>query len=261
MRGGFSRQNMPNSLKAFQPKHKILIVDDEDCIHDYLSQILKLHGFIIFNAWSGQQAIDLVKKHHPSLVMLDLVLNDGEDGLVTCQRSRALQSGWKMNIIMLTASHEQHFEIAGYNYGADAYLTKPCDPDKILAVINAQLRNLGNMADGNLPSISMQSNAGTPSRDIEKHGFLVCLTTSQVLYKKKRIRNLTPLEFRVLACLLKRAPSPMMTEDFQKEVWGDCPALELHTISTHIHNLKKKLPFPAAKMIHSGPKGCYRIMF
>ena len=254
------QESTPNPLKTFQPKHKILIVDDEDHIHDFLAQILELHGFVIISAWSGQQAIELVKKHRPSLVMIDLKLNDGEGGLVLCQRLRALQSGWKMKIIMLTASCERHFEISSYNYGADAYLTKPCDPDKILAVVNAQLRNWANTVEPNLSSLSEKTNAEIPSQSIEKCGFLVCLTTGRVLYKRDRIKNLTPIEFRVLTCLLKRAPSPTTIENFQKEVWEDCPALEFHTVGTHIHNLKRKLPLHAVKKIRSGPKGCYRII-
>jgi two-component system alkaline phosphatase synthesis response regulator PhoP len=129
---------------------KVLVVDDEKKICDLLEAYLKKDGYEVVTAYEGRQALEIIKKQNPDLVVLDLNLPE-MDGLDVCKTLR----GWsKIPVIMLTARDEETDKIIGLELGADDYVTKPFSPREIVARVKAVLRRL---EEGSNPMIILKS--------------------------------------------------------------------------------------------------------
>ena len=118
-----------------ETSHKILLVDDEPDILEFLSYNLKKEGFIVFTASNGTDAIVLAKKEIPQLIVLDVMMPE-MDGMEVCRELKKI-SGLKNSIItFLTARNEDYSQITGFNSGADDYITKPFTPSLLFEKIN-----------------------------------------------------------------------------------------------------------------------------
>ena len=106
--------------------YKILVVDDEEDILEFLSYNLKKEGFSVFAAKDGNSAIDQARKNTPHLILLDIMM-PGMDGIEVCEKIRAMPNMGKTIIAFLTARGEDYSQIAGFEAGADDYITKPFD--------------------------------------------------------------------------------------------------------------------------------------
>ena len=121
--------------------YKILVVDDEPDVLEFLGYNLQREGFLVFTANNGFEAIEKVKESKPHLVLLDLMM-PGMDGMETCQELRKIVSGQDMLIVFLTARGEDYSQIAGFEMGADDYVTKPIKPKVLISRIKALLRRI-----------------------------------------------------------------------------------------------------------------------
>ncbi|MEW5806434.1 MAG: diguanylate cyclase [Acidobacteriota bacterium] len=121
------------------PKNKILIVDDEKDNVNCLARWFEREGLDIISAYDGQHALDMVEKHHPDLIILDIIM-PGLDGLEVARRLKADSMFWSIPIIMLTAKHEMKNKVEGFRIGVDDYVTKPFDFEEVDARIKAMLR-------------------------------------------------------------------------------------------------------------------------
>ncbi len=120
---------------------KILVVDDERTIVELIEESLRLEGYETYRAYSGEEALDLLAKDPPDLVLLDLML-PGMDGYEVCRQMQRDVRLAQVPVIMLTAKSTVADRVAGYNKGADDYITKPFSPDDLLVRVRAQLHHL-----------------------------------------------------------------------------------------------------------------------
>ena len=116
------------------PQDKILLVDDEKDILEFLSYNLKKEGFKVTTANNGKLAIEQAKKNNPDLIILDVMMPE-MDGIATCSEIRQIPELDSVLILFLTARSEEYSELAGFDAGADDYVTKPIKPKLLISRI------------------------------------------------------------------------------------------------------------------------------
>ena len=120
-------------------KYKILLVDDEKDILEFLSYNLKKEGFIVFTANNGTEGLELSQEHKPDLIILDVMMPE-MDGVAVCQKIREIKDLNETLILFLSARSEEYSELAGFAAGADDYITKPIKPKLLISRVNAILK-------------------------------------------------------------------------------------------------------------------------
>ena len=204
---------------------KILLVDDEQDILDFLSYNLKKEGYKVLTASNGKEAISIAKKEFPHLIILDVMMPD-LDGMETCRELREIPSLKDTIIAFLTARNEDYSQIAGFDVGADDYITKPIKPRVLASRIKALLRRNNRNENPN-----EQLDLGGIKIDKEK--FLVIKNGEEI--------NLPKKEFKLLS-LLATKPGKVFTREFiLQEVWGDEVVVGDRTIDVHVRKLREKL--------------------
>ncbi len=205
---------------------KILLVDDEQDILDFLSYNLQKEEFVVYTANNGKDAVDIATKKHPDLIVLDVMM-PGMDGIETCRAIRQIETLNSTIIAFLTARNEDYSQIAGFDVGADDYITKPIKPRVLISRIKALLRR-GSFAETNPGSIMVLGNLR-----IEKDRHMVIKDDIEIVFAKK--------EFKLLM-LLASKPGKVFHRDFIMEhVWGNEIVVGDRTIDVHIRKLREKL--------------------
>ena len=204
---------------------KILLVDDEQDILDFLSYNLKKEGYKVSTANNGRDAIDIAKKELPHLIILDVMMPD-LDGMETCRELREIPNLKDTIIAFLTARNEDYSQIAGFEVGADDYITKPIKPRVLASRIKALLRR-NNRTESSGDQIDLGG------LRIDKEKFLVIKNGLEI--------NLPKKEFKLLS-LLATKPGKVFTREFiLQEVWGDEVVVGDRTIDVHVRKLREKL--------------------
>ena len=208
-----------------QNAYKILLVDDEPDILEFLAYNLNKEGFRVLQAENGKDAIALAKKEIPHLIVLDVMMPD-MDGIETCRELREQAVLKDVLIAFLTARGEDYTQIAGFEVGADDYITKPIKPRVFVSRIKALLRRLNTQ----IPE-ELNIQFGDIRIDKEKH--LVYKNSEEIVLPKK--------EFNLFV-LLSSKPGKVFTREFILEkVWGDEVIVGDRTIDVHIRKLREKL--------------------
>lgn len=208
-----------------QNAYKILLVDDEPDILEFLAYNLNKEGFRVLQAENGKDAIALAKKEIPHLIVLDVMMPD-MDGIETCRELREQAVLKDVLIAFLTARGEDYTQIAGFEVGADDYITKPIKPRVFVSRIKALLRRLNTQ----IPE-ELNLQFGDIRIDKEKH--LVYKNSVEIVLPKK--------EFNLFV-LLSSKPGKVFTREFILEkVWGDEVIVGDRTIDVHIRKLREKL--------------------
>jgi two-component system, OmpR family, alkaline phosphatase synthesis response regulator PhoP len=203
---------------------KILVVDDENDILEFIQYNLKKEGYDVHLAHNGQEAIDIGKKIKPDLILLDVMM-PVMDGIEACKMMKADSSFDKTFIVFLTARAEEYSEIAGFNAGADDYIAKPIKPRVLISRISAILRRK------NKDVVEAKLTVG--DLIIDRETFLV--------YRGEQKIQLARKEFELLF-LLAGKPGKVFTREFILEkVWGDEVLVVDRTIDVHIRKLREKL--------------------
>ncbi len=206
-------------------KFKILLVDDEPDILEFLGYNLKKEGYEILTAGNGRDAVEMARKHHPHLIILDVMMPD-MDGIETCREIRELEGMQDVLIAFLTARSEDYTQIAGFEVGADDYITKPIKPRVFNSRVKALLRRLQSSAD-----TTAKLEFGDVWIDKEKHA--VFKGDVEIALPKK--------EFRLLA-LLSSKPGKVFTREYiLDQVWGEDVVVGDRTIDVHIRKLREKI--------------------
>jgi DNA-binding response OmpR family regulator len=212
---------------------RILIVEDERAVARGLEYGLSKEGFSVLLAESGQQALDLVRRADPHLVLLDLRLPD-ISGFDVCRQLRA--EGRRMPILMLTARDEEVDKILGLELGADDYVVKPYSLRELISRIRALLRR----AYGELAVAAKGERLLFGDVEVDLEHLLV--------HRQGRLVELTPTEFRLLRYLVTHPNRPMSREALIEAVWGyDSSVGSLRTVDVHIRHLREKLEEDPAK--------------
>jgi two-component system, OmpR family, alkaline phosphatase synthesis response regulator PhoP len=209
-------------------KIKILLVDDEPDILEFLSYNLKREKFNTFVASSGTEAVAIAKKEMPQLIILDVMMPD-MDGMETCREIRETEGLENVLIAFLTARNEDYSQIAGFDAGADDYINKPIKPRVLISRIYALLRRINTNANTTV-EINQFEVGGIK---IDKERYLVTKDGESFSLPKK--------EFELLA-LLSSKPGKVFTRDeILDRVWGDDVVVGDRTIDVHIRKLREKL--------------------
>ncbi|MBT8255696.1 MAG: response regulator transcription factor [Bacteroidia bacterium] len=204
---------------------KILLVDDEPDILEILGYNLSAEGYQIFTAENGLQAISKAKKQKPHLIILDVMMPE-MDGIEACEKIRAIPELSETVITFLTARSEDYSQVAGFEAGADDYITKPVKPKVLLSKVKALLRRFREkeVADTNI-----------------KLGDLVINREEYKIQKGKQEIVLPRKEFELLALLASKPGKVFKRDDILDRVWGNEVVVGGRTIDVHIRKLREKI--------------------
>jgi two-component system alkaline phosphatase synthesis response regulator PhoP len=208
---------------------KILIIDDEESVHDFLSFNLQKDGFKVFSAKNGSEGILLAKKHLPNIILLDVMMPE-QDGVMTCIELRKEPKLNKSFIVFLTARGEDYSQMAGYDAGADDYIKKPISPKVLVAKLNSMLRRNHNY-ENEINTEEKILNRGKLTIDKEK--FIV-------IVDKKEI-NLPRKEFELLIMLATKPEKVFTRDEIFNKIWGENNESGYRTIDVHVRKLREKL--------------------
>ena len=206
----------------------VLVVDDEPIVRDVVVRYLQREGYETLEAGDGLHAQELLRKHEPSLVVLDLML-PGMDGLELC---RWIRGRSELPVIMLTARAEEADRIVGLELGADDYITKPFSPRELAVRVRTVLRRSG-PADG--------------SREHIVHGDLELDAAAREVTKGGRELRVTAKEFDLLWFLASHPRRVFSREQLMESVWGYEPAFDTGTVTVHVRRLREKIEGDPAK--------------
>lgn len=206
---------------------RILIVEDEPAVARGLEYGLRSEGFQVFWAENGRTALQLVQKHDPHILLLDIRLPD-ISGFDVCGQLR--RDGWRLPIIMLTARDEEVDRILGLELGADDYIVKPYSIREVISRIRAHMRR----AYGELATTFPENRFRFGEFEIDFEGL-------QVKRNEEHI-HLTPTEFRLLHQLILHRNLPLSRSKLIEALWGyDSDISSDRTIDVHIRHLRSKL--------------------
>ena len=207
---------------------RILVVDDEIEIMRALQRSLTAHGFEVFTASTGEDALTAIANHRPDLMLLDLGLPD-ISGLEVCKRVREQSS---LPIIVLSVKDAERDKVRALDLGADDYVPKPFGMDEVLARIRVALRHTAQVSSGTEPSFLV----GPLKVDFAQR---------QVLVNGKEVK-LTPTEYDLLKVLIKNSGKILTRQMLLSQVWGTGYGTESHYLHVYIGQLRRKIePDPA----------------
>lgn len=205
---------------------RILVVDDEESILQFVSYNLRKEGYDVTTATDGEAALELAAEQQFDLVVLDIML-PGVDGYEVCRRLRA--SG-DTPVLFLSARDTELDKVVGLEIGGDDYLAKPFGVRELIARVKALLRRSG-------PRAAEGSRDDAP---LEAAG-IVLDEAAHIARSGDTDIDLTPREFELLACLMRHAGKVLSREHLLKEAWGWQYVVETKTVDTHIKRLRDKL--------------------
>ncbi|MDO9593886.1 MAG: response regulator transcription factor [Lutibacter sp.] len=205
---------------------KILLVDDEPDILEIVGYNLKNEGYKIYTAKNGIEAIEKAKKHEPHLIILDIMMPE-MDGIEACEKIRATKGLENVLVTFFTARSEDYSQMAGFDVGADDYITKPIKPKVLISKIKALLRRVDDVAN----SASEKVKIGEFIIDREEY----------VIVKNGEKLSLPRKEFELFALLASKPGKVFKRDDILNQVWGNEVVVGGRTIDVHIRKLREKL--------------------
>ena len=209
-------------------KTRILIVDDEEDITEFLKYNLEKEDYEVEVAMDGETALKIAPKFDPHLVVLDIMM-PGMDGIEVCERMRAMPEFNNTIIVFLTARSESFTQITALETGGDDYIQKPIKPNVFKSRIKAILRRH--------PSLSLDAQPSTSSKfgplEINFEKFLVFVNGDEVQLARK--------EFELLALLASKPGKVFKRIEILSKVWGEEVIVGDRTIDVHIRKLREKI--------------------
>jgi two-component system alkaline phosphatase synthesis response regulator PhoP len=202
-----------------------LLVDDEADILEFLSYNLRKEGFKVFTASDGEEGVRMTQQFQPSLILMDIMMPK-MDGIEACQFIRKDLNLQQPIIAFLTSRAEDYAQIAGFEAGADDYITKPIRPRLLISKVESLLRRLSN-------NLVNSSSVNTSNLIIEREKFSVQLDGKKIILPKK--------EFELLELLSSRPGKVFNREQILNIVWGNETVVGERTIDVHIRKLREKL--------------------
>lgn len=208
---------------------KVLIVDDESDILEIVSYNLEDAGYEVFTASNGADGIKLAKKHRPELIILDVMM-PGMDGIETCEKMRTISDLDHTIIAFFTARGEDYSQMAGFEAGADDYITKPIKPKVLVGKVKSLLRRFHTSAKSEIVSEDILK---LTNLEIDREQYIVKL--------KGEVINLPRKEFELLALLASKPNKVFTRESILNHVWGNDVVVGGRTIDVHIRKLREKI--------------------
>lgn len=209
--------------------YKILLVDDEPDILEFMEYNLKKEKYSVFTANNGKEALAVAKREKPDLIILDIMMPE-MDGIETCRALREIPEFRNTLIAFLTARNEDYSQVAGFDVGADDYITKPIKPRVLISRINALFRRYKN-SDPNHEANKNVLSVGDLMIDREQY---------HVMKGDEKI-ELPRKEFELLALLASKPGKVFTRDEILERVWGNEVIVGDRTIDVHIRKLREKL--------------------
>lgn len=203
-------------------REKILIVDDEPKILKIIKHSLQDDGFLLLEASNGVEALEVVEREYPDLMILDLMM-PGMDGFEVC---REIRREHDVPILMLTARSDDVDKIVGLELGADDYMTKPFNPRELVARVKAILR---------------RSESGKRQQSAMSVGNLAVDKARREARIDDRLLDLRTKEFDLLVAFVENTGIVLTREQLLESVWGYEYAGETRTVDVHVQHLRSKL--------------------
>jgi DNA-binding response OmpR family regulator len=212
---------------------KILIVEDEQTLQETLAYNLTRQGYEVETAGDGIKALEVARKAHPDLIILDIML-PGIDGFEVC---RILRQEMTTPVLILTARDDEIDRVVGLEVGADDYLTKPFSMRELLARVKAMLRRVRLMRE---EFSAASSELATPSQ-IMTFGNLVIDITRREVRLNDQIIPLKPKEYELLLFLAQHRGQVLSREFILERVWGWDYIGDSRTVDVHVRWLREKI--------------------
>jgi len=210
--------------------YRILLVDDEQDILEFLGYNLRSEGFNIFTASNGSEALRVAKEVKPHLVLLDVMMPE-MDGIEACEEIRKVPDLKHTLVAFLTARGEDYSQIAGFEAGGDDYITKPVKPKVLVSRVKALLKRMHVSPDILAGDEDNQIRSG--ELVIDKERYVVLLKGEEIFLPRK--------EFELLSLLISKPHKVFSREEIFDRVWGDNIVVGDRTIDVHIRKLREKL--------------------
>lgn len=206
---------------------KVLLVDDEQDIIEIISYNLEKEGYQVSTARNGKEAIEKAKKELPHLIILDVMMPE-MDGMEACENIRKIDSLQNVIIAFLTARGEDYSQVAGFDAGADDYITKPVKPKVLMSKIKALLRRLKTVEETENGDIIQVGNI-----EINRDEYKILIDGVELSLPRK--------EFELLYLLASKPGKVFTREEILDRVWGNEVVVGGRTIDVHIRKLREKV--------------------
>lgn len=207
--------------------YRILLVDDEPDVLEFLGYNLKKEGYQVFKCTNGKDAIESAKEVLPHLIILDVMMPE-MDGIETCIKLREIEELKNTLVIFLTARSEEYSQIAGFDAGADDYISKPIKPRLLISRVKALLRRYNEK--NNLQELKI----------IELDGLIIDLEKYIVIKGDEEI-HLPKKEFELLRYLTSKPNRVFSREEIFANVWGNQVVVGDRTIDVHVRKIREKI--------------------
>jgi two-component system alkaline phosphatase synthesis response regulator PhoP len=203
----------------------ILLVDDEPDILEIVGYNLSAEGYNVITAEDGLEAVRIAKKKKPQLIILDVMMPE-MDGIEACEQIRKIPELSDTIITFLTARGEDYSQMAGFDAGADDYITKPIKPKVLVSKVNALLRRF---------------KEEDVSSNVLKVGNLVINRDEYKIINNEEEIILPRKEFELLSLLASKPGKVFKREEILNNVWGNDVVVGGRTIDVHIRKLREKI--------------------
>jgi two-component system, OmpR family, alkaline phosphatase synthesis response regulator PhoP len=211
-------------------KYKILLVDDEMDILEFISYNLEKEGYEVYTATNGTEALQKAEKKQPHLIILDVMMPE-MDGIAACEELRKIPSLRNTVIAFLTARNEDYSQIAGFEAGADDYITKPIRPKVLISRVKALLKRTG--VFGQAPLEIDTNTLAIGNLLIDRERYLIRTDDKEMVLPRK--------EFELLSLLVSKPGKVFTREEIYHTVWGESVVVGDRTIDVHIRKLREKI--------------------
>ena len=209
--------------------NRILIVEDDKEIREGIEIYLKSQGYVVFQAGDGIEALEVLDREEIHLAIVDVMM-PRMDGITMMIKVR--EKGYEFPVIMLSAKSEEVDKIMGLNMGADDYVTKPFTTMELLARVNSHLRRYGRFLAATCGQQKSETVHVIGGLELNEE-------TVEVSVDGKPVK-LTPLEFKILALLMKNPGRVFSAEEIYERVWNE-QAVNTDTIMVHIRKIREKI--------------------
>jgi two-component system, OmpR family, alkaline phosphatase synthesis response regulator PhoP len=206
---------------------KILLVDDEPDILEFIGYNLRKEGYEVFTSSNGKDGLAKAKDVRPNLIILDVMMPE-MDGIETCREIRQVPGLKNTIVVFLTARGEDYSQIAGFEAGADDYVTKPVKPRVLVSRVKALLRRYQEEPESNEGKILSVNEFAI---DREKY----------VVVKEGMEFHLPRKEFELLSLLVSKPDRVFTREEILSAIWGDDVIVGDRTIDVHVRKIREKL--------------------
>lgn len=208
--------------------YRLLIVDDEQDVREFLSYNLSREGYEVYTASDGREAVEVASEKLPHLIIMDVMMPI-MDGMEACSEIRSVEHLRDTLICFLTARGEDYSQIAGFEAGADDYIVKPVKPKVLVHRVKALLKRFRDTS----AMVVVASNGEGKGVFLDRERYIIMRDGDEIIVPKK--------EFELLGLLMSRPGKVFTREEIYSKVWGNEVIVGERTIDVHIRKLRERL--------------------